>query len=360
MKPIHKPTSPYFSCGPTKKPPGWNPRKLSLKNISRYHRSDSAQKYLNELLNKLKNFLKIPKEYNIFLTPGSCTGAMESVIWSVLSKETKITSIVYDYWGLEWSRSIEKLNLKQDIRSSLNGKMPNLENININDDIVFVWTGTTTGMSLNNLNWLSSSHAGLVICDANSSVFIYDIEWNKIDVTVFSWQKALGSEAQHGIVVMSPKAIKRLNKKQTKYIPKTLNLKNYSMPINTPSFLCFSDFEFCLDWFNRKGGISWSNKRCIENRNILDKWSIENRFISYFCKEQRYRSISPCFFKLDNISNDKFKKIISFLDNEKIAYDIESYRKTENGFRIWTGPTILKKDLIRLTNWLDWTFDNIK
>ena len=159
---------------------------------------------------------------------------------------------------------------------------------------------------------------------------------------------------------MSPKAIKRLNKKQTKYIPKTLNLKNYSMPINTPSFLCFSDFEFCLDWFNRKGGISWSNKRCIENRDILDKWSIGNRFISYFCKDQKYRSISPCFFKLDNISNDKFKKIISFLDNEKIAYDIESYRKTEKGFRIWTGPTILKKDLIRLTNWLDWTFDNIK
>ena len=360
MKPIQKPTSPYFSCGPTKKPPGWNPRRLSLQSISRYHRSDSAQKYLKELVDKLKFFLKIPKEYTIFLTPGSCTGAMESVIWSVLNQETKITSIVYDYWGLEWSKSIEKLNLKQDIRSSLNGKMPNLDNININDDIVFVWTGTTTGMSLNNLNWLSSSHVGLVICDANSSVFIYDIEWSKIDITVFSWQKALGSEAQHGIVVMSPKAIKRLNIKQTKYIPKTLNLKNYTMPINTPSFLCFSDFEFCLDWFNKKGGISWSNKRCIENRNILDRWSIENKFISYFCKDERYRSISPCFFKLDNISTDKFKKIISFLDNEKIAYDIESYRKTEKGFRIWTGPTILKKDLIRLTNWLDWTFYNIK
>ena len=127
MKPFHKPTSPYFSCGPTKKPPGWNPRKLGLQNISRYHRSDSAQKYLNELLNRLKILLNIPKEYSIFLHLVHAR-AMESVIWSVLNKETKITSIVYDFWGLEWSRSIEKLNLKQEIRSCLNGKMPNLEN----------------------------------------------------------------------------------------------------------------------------------------------------------------------------------------------------------------------------------------
>lgn len=359
MKPLYKPLSPYFSCGPTKKPPGWNTNKLRLSNLSRYHRSNSAQKYIKKLISNLKSFLKIPKDYKIFITPGSCTGAMEGVMWSLLNKNKKITSIVYDYWGLEWTNSIQKMNYKIDLRISLDGKMPDLGNINRNNDIFFVWTGTTTGMSINNLNWLSQNHSGLVVCDANSSVFIYDLEWKRIDVTVFSWQKALGSEAQHGIVVLSPKALERLNDKQDFYIPKILNLKNYNLPINTPSFLCFSDFEYCLNWFNKQGGINWSSKRCIENKMVLDDWSKENKFISYFCGDKEYQSLSPCFFKLDNISETKFKKIISFLEKENIAYDIESYRKTEKGFRIWTGPTIIKKDLITLTNWLDWSFYNI-
>lgn len=358
-KPTKRPSSPNFSCGPTKKPDGWNPSKLNLKNISRYHRSDSAEKYMTSIVNKLRLQLKIPKSYSIFLTPGSCTGAMESVIWSLLRKKRVVTSVVYDFWGLEWVKDLEKLNLDQDVRLSLNGTMPDLSKINKNNDIIFVWTGTTTGMSINNLNWINDNHEGLVICDANSSIFIYDHLWPKIDVTVFSWQKALGSESQHGIVVMSPKAIERLNTASFQSIPKILDLKNYRFPINTPSLLCFSDFEFCLNWFNNNGGINWSNKICLENKTVLDQWASDNEFISHFCTDKNFRSLSPCFFKLDNISIKKFEKIILFLKKEKIAFDIESYSKSEKGFRIWTGPTILKKDLITLTNWLDWTFYNI-
>ena len=360
IKPIKKPTFANFSSGPTKKPEGWSINKLNLNLLGRYHRSKDVRVFLKSIFEKLKESLNIPQNYKILLNPGSCTGAMQSVIWSVLG-DNKITSIVYDFWGEQWSQDIKRLKYKQEIRKNLNGKMPSLENISKEDDIMFVWTGTTNGMSVNNLDWISESHNGLVISDITSSVFISKINWEKIDISVFSWQKALGSESQHGITILSPKACDRIkHKKKHKHLtPKILDINEFPELINTPSLLCMADFQYCLSWFVNKGGLKWSTKLCKENFLILNKWEKENNFVKYFCRNEDFRSITPSYFIFnENIDVDNIKRILLFLETENIAHDINSYRKAPLGIRIWTGPTIIKKDLIALTKWLDWTFYN--
>ena len=203
-KPKNMPESPNFSSGPTKKPDSWSINKLNLDVLSRYHRSELILNYINKTFEDLRQILCIPKKYKIFLSPGSCTGAMQSILWSLLGKR-KVTSIIYDFWGEYWSQDIQKIGVSQEVRKSLNGQMPNFSKVNLNNDLFFVWGGTSTGMSVNNLNWISKKQKGLVISDVTSAVFIHNIEWKKLDAAVFSWQKALGSESQHGIIIMSPK-----------------------------------------------------------------------------------------------------------------------------------------------------------
>ena len=353
------PSSPNFSSGPTKKPDSWSLNKINDSYLGRYHRSGSVLNYLKSILKDLKMILNIPKEYELILTPGSCTGAMQSIIWSILG-ERKITGIVYDFWGEQWSKDILSLNYEIEIRKEKWGYMPLLKEINKNDDITFVWTGTSLGMSVNNTKWISDQHDGLVISDVTSAVFMNDIDWEKIDISVFSWQKALGSEGQHGLVVISPKAKERLKEKKKikkNIFPKILDISNLDTLINTPSVLCMSDFKLCLEWFKKKGGLSWGIQKCKENYTIIENWMLNNNNLRFFCEDKRYRSTSSSFLVPNKaIKKSKLKKIFAFLESKRIAYDINSYRKAPLGIRIWTGPTILKKDLIALTNWLDWSF----
>ena len=346
----NKPSNPNFSSGPTKKPDEWRIDKLNLNFLGRYHRASDVKIYILKILEKLRSILGIPKNYKIFLLPGSCTGAMESVIWSILG-ERKVTSLIYDYWGVEWYKNLKKIGLEVDCRKSLNGELPNIKNIPSENDVIFVWTGTSTGMALPNLDFLKKSHKGLIFSDVTSSVFIYDLPWKKLDVSVFSWQKALGSESQHGIAVLSPRAMKRIKNIN---MPKILSLYDYDFVINTPSLLSISDFDLCLDIYKKKGGIDGNRKVCIENKLVLDNWEKKTKFIKYFVKDPVYRALSPCYF----LFTQKFKSenFFNFLHKNKIAFDIRNYRKAKPGIRIWTGPTIKKNDLIALTNWLDWSF----
>ena len=355
-KPRVKPSSPNFSSGPTKKPDVWSARKLNTNILGRYHRSEYVKEYIENIFKVLRKTLKIPEDYKFFLTPGSCTGAVESIIWSILGKN-KITTIITDHWGEQWSSCMKSLNYKVDVRGRVNGKIPYLKKINSKNDIFFVWTGTTTGISFKDLNWIKKDHQGLVVSDITSAVFVDEIEWKKVDISAFSWQKALGSESQHGVIVMSPKAIKKIKDNTNKIIPKILDITNLNYPINTPSLLCFSDFEFCLNWYIKKGGLIWAKNICKKNKLVLDKWIKKNKFLKYFSSDPTYRSISSSFFILKNqkFSNNLIN-IINYLNYNQIAYDISSYRKSPLGIRIWTGPTIKKKDLIALTNWLDWCF----
>lgn len=356
-KPKIKPTYANFSSGPTKKPSEWSLSKISNSFLGRYHRSLDVTEYLNDILNLLKYILNIPKNYKIFLSPGSCTGAMTAVIHSLLGERT-ITSIIYDYWGELWSDEVKKFKCKQEIRFIKYGMVPSLKNIKNDNDIFFVWTGTSAGISINEINWIPNRHRGLVISDITSSVFIEKINWKKIDVSFFSWQKALGSEAQHGFIILSPKAVERLNYiKRKKSSPKILSINEKNFMINTPSLLCFADFKFCLNWLKKKGGVEWSNKKCIENYQILNNFIKRNKYINYFVKESKHQAISCSYFTLNN--QKKFKNlenVFQYLINEKVAFDIRAYRKMPSGIRIWTGPTILKKDLIALVKWLDWSF----
>tara|TARA_B100000686_G_scaffold281400_1_gene303096 strand:+ start:229 stop:1305 length:1077 start_codon:yes stop_codon:yes gene_type:complete len=348
-----KPSSPCFSSGPTKKPDEWSLQKINHQYFGRYHRSDDVKLYVLKILQKIRKTLKIPKTHKIFLLPGSCTGAMNSVIWSLLDEKRSITSIIYDYWAQIWFDELKKLNLKVDCRKSLDGSIPNLEKIPKENDLIFVWTGTSTGMTVSNLDFISNDHRGLVISDITSAAFIYEIPWDKLDVAVFSWQKALGSESQHGIAIISPKAGNRISKKNN--VPKILDLNEYDYLINTPSLLSIADFELCLDIYNSKGGVSGNAKICKENKSILDIWEKKSDFINHFSKLACYQALTPSYFVFKK--EFKYKKLFKFLSDQKIAYDIQNYRKARPGIRVWTGPTIKKKDLITLTNWLDWSFN---
>lgn len=357
LKPKEKPRFTNFSSGPTKKPSEWSLSKLNYSFLGRYHRSMEVKNYLNEILLLVKYILKIPKNYKILLSPGSCTGAMTAIIHSLLGDRV-ITSIIYDYWGKLWSDEIIKAKYKQEVRYKRYGVVPPLENIKTDSDIFFVWTGTSAGISINEINWISNKHEGLVISDISSSVFIEKINWKKLDVSFFSWQKALGSESQHGLIILSPKALERLKfKKKKKIVPKILNINENNFMINTPSLLCFADFKFCLDWLKKKGGLNWSNKTSNENCQILRRLVKNNTNIEYFVKDSKHQAISCSYFLLSNQNKSRaLEKVFEYLKHEKIAFDIQAYRKMPIGIRIWTGPTILKKDLIALTKWLDWSF----
>ena len=354
MPNLTMPDSPNFSCGPTRKPDGWEVKKLNQQFLGRYHRSDDVIEYVEAVVSRIKKILNIPKGYELIITPGSTTGAMEAVIWSFLG-ENEITTIIYDYWADLWANDLKKLKLKVDLRLSLNGTMPSLKNIPRKNDILFVWTGTSTGMSVNNCDFIKNSQEGLVISDITSAVFIYDIPWRKLDISVFSWQKALGGESQHGMVVLSPKAKKRLKKKDS--LPKVLDLARHNYLINTPSLLSFSDLEICLDTYQKRGSLKENNKICEENKKIIDTWLEHNIYLEKFSKDKNFDAITPSFLIPKKEIN--LEKVHNFLKINKIAFDIKNYKKAPKGIRIWTGPTIKKKDLIALTNWLDWSFKNI-
>lgn len=351
---IIKPENPNFSCGPTRKPCGWSIKNINKMFLGRYHRSSEVSDYIKNIILKVKTILKIPAEYELFITPGSTTGAMESVIWSFLG-ERKITSIVYDYWADLWNKDLKKLKFNVESRISMNGEIPSLESIDKENDLLFVWTGTSTGMTINNMDFIKTDHEGLVITDITSAAFIYQIPWKKIDLAVFSWQKALGGEAQHGMVAMSPKAKKRLKKK--KNLPKVLDLANRDFLVNTPSILAISDLEICLDIFNKNGGMNWSSGICKQNKKVIDDWLVDNKYLRKFSQDKIFDALTPSYLIPKQKIN--INGIFDFLSRNNIANDIENYRKAPRGIRIWTGPTIKKKDLIALTNWLDWCFKNI-
>ena len=351
---IDKPKNPRFSCGPTKKPDEWSLNKINKTYLGRYHRSIEIKVFIEEQLLRIKKILKIPKSYEIFLMPGSCTGAMEAVIWNLFGKR-EITSIIYDYWGVEWLKDLKKLNLNVDTRISLDGTLPSLKDIPSKNDLFFVWTGTTTGISINNLNFLSENRKGIVVSDITSAAFIYDIPWKKIDVSVFSWQKALGSESQHGVIVMSPKAKRSI---VSRPIPKIFDFLKNNFVINTPSLLTISDLAQCLDIYEKNGGLTNSLRVCKNNKMVIDKWAEKNEYVTNFIKDKKNQAISPVYLVFKK--KIKHERLFKFLSDNEIAYDIKNYRLANLGIRIWTGPTIKKNDLIALTNWLDWSFNKFK
>ncbi len=375
-RPLVKPIRPEFSSGPCAKRPKWSLEILNNSPLARSHRHKIAKSKLQELINLTKSILQIPKNYLVGIVPGSDTGAIEIAMWNLLGPRP-VNMLVWDSFSSDWANDIQS-QLKIEFVNICKvdyGKLPVLNKNQFKGDIVFNWNGTTAGVCVPNANWINSSRNGLTICDATSAAFAMDIDWSKLDVGTFSWQKCLGGEAGQGILVLSPKAVERINSYNPPWpIPKLfqlrkngkLNLDIFSgATINTPSMLCVEDFIDALNWTKEVGGLPGLISKSKNNLNIIKNWISDSHWADFLCEDvNNLSSTSICLKLVDpkiidlplEIRNNIEKNIVKLLEEHEVAFDIGSYRSAPPGLRIWGGPTVENDDIKNLLPWLDWAY----
>jgi len=370
-KPAAKPKRPNFSSGPCAKPPGWDASLLWTDSLGRSHRGALGKARLQEAIARTHALLQLPPDYRLGIVPASDTGAMELAIWSVLGTRP-VTMLAWESFGAGWVTDVAKqLRLEAEIRTAEYGALPGLSGIDPASDIVFTWNGTTSGVRVPNADWIAADRTGLTICDATSAAFAQRIDWAKIDVGTFSWQKALGGEAAHGMLVLSPRAIDRLeNEPSPRALPKIFRLtKNGKLidgifrgeTINTPSMLCVEDWLFAVDWAERIGGLDALIARAGANSAALDRWVQSAAWIEHLAGDTGIRSNTSVCLQFADRSDDEAnrarqKAIARLLEEEEAAYDIGAYRDAPPGLRIWCGATVETSDIEALGPWLDWAW----
>ena len=376
-KPLVKPNRPEFSSGPCAKRPDWSIQKLTNSTVSRSHRHKIAKDKIQDILSLTKSILEIPNDYFVGIVPGSDTGAIEMAMWNLLGPK-HVDMLVWDSFGSDWANDIKtqlKLN-NLTISKAKYGNLPDFMKEKYNGDIVFNWNGTTAGVCVPNVNWINSDRDGITICDATSAAFAMNLDWSKLDATTFSWQKCLGGEAGHGMLILSPKAVNRINNHNPAWpIPKLFQLKKNGVfnqeifsgaTINTPSMICVEDFLDTLNWAKNIGGLSELINRSDKNLNHVKKWISSSHWIDFLAEDSKTISSTSICLKLTDpivlsksidIQNQIEKNIVQLLEQEEVAYDIGSYRSAPPGLRIWGGPTIDNKDIELLLPWLDWAYD---
>ena len=376
-RPLVKPIRPEFSSGPCAKRPGWSLNILKESSLGRSHRHKVCKNKLKEVIDLTKSILKVPDDYLVGIVPGSDTGAIEIAMWNLLGLKP-VTMLVWDSFGADWAKDIQlELKLKDlDIIKEDYGKLPNLNSVDFNGDIVFNWHGTTAGVRVPNGDWIKNSRDGLTICDATSAAFAMDIDWSKLDVGTFSWQKSLGGEAGHGMIILSPKAVDRINTYNPNWpIPKLFQLKKNNKinldifsgsTINTPSMMCVEDFLDVLIWSEEIGGVEELIRRSEDNLNVIKDWVSSSTWANFLCEDlNNLSNTSICLKLIDSKLNTKSietknlieKNIIKLLEENNVAFDIGSYRSAPPGLRIWGGPTVENDDIKKLLPWLDWSYD---
>ena len=379
-KPDNKPNNPNFSSGPCAKRPGWDVNHLSSASVGRSHRSKPCKSKIQEVCNLSRSILKLPDNYHVAIVPGSDTGAIEMAMWSMLG-ERPIDILSWESFGEGWVTDVVKQLKLTEVNkiTSDYGKIPNLERVDFDKDVIFTWNGTTSGVCVPNAEWIKSDRMGLTFCDATSAVFAMDLDWSKLDVITYSWQKVLGGEAQHGMLILSPRAVERLENYSPPWpLPKLFRLTkngkfNASIfsgaTINTVSMLCIEDVLDSLKWVNDIGGQQELVSRSRNNLRIIEEWVSKTSWVEFLCENNINRSsTSIClsivdeFFKnLESEQKIKFSKfMVNLLDEEGVAYDIGSYRDAPPGLRIWGGATVEASDIKRLSPWLDWAFYQAK
>ena len=379
-KPISKPKNPNFSSGPCAKRPGWSINNLRTDTLGRSHRAKLPKQRLLDVINLTKEILQLPEDYRVGILAASDTGAIEAAMWSLLGARG-VEVLAWENFGNDWVKDI-KDQLKPEnltIHKVDYGKLPDLKKLNFDNDIVFNWNGTTSGVCVPNSDWILKDRKGLTLCDATSAVFAMDMDWSKLDVVTWSWQKVLGGEAAHGMIAMSPKAIQRLSEYQPNWpIPKIFRLANNKKviegifkgeTINTPSMLCVEDAIDALNWIKSIGGYSGSIKKSQKNLEVVKQWVQSKDWIDFLAEDpQTISSTSIClkitadwFLKLsEDDQQAKIKEINSMLDKEGVAYDINAYRTAPAGFRIWGGATVEASDIETLLPWIEWGYQSIK
>jgi phosphoserine aminotransferase len=378
--PAVRPARPFFSSGPCAKRPGWTPDALGGALLGRSHRSKPGKAKLKDAIERTRALLGIPADYRIGIVPASDTGAVEMAMWSMLGPKP-VDILAWESFGEDWVTDVAKQLKLKDTRiiKAGYGELPDLSQVNSKHDVVFLWNGTTSGVRVPDGDWIADDREGVTICDATSAAFAMDLPWKKLDVTTFSWQKVLGGEAAHGMLVLSPGAVARLEAYSPHWpLPKIFRMTKGGKlnegifegeTINTPSMLALEDYLDALSWAESIGGLKALIGRANDNAAVLAKWVGQCGWADFLAGDARVRSntsvclkiVDPWFAGLDeNAQADAAKKIGSLLDKEGVAYDIAAYRSAPPGLRIWCGATVDTADLEALMPWLDWAWAKVK
>lgn len=369
-KPSLKPANPNFSSGPCSKRPGYDVSALDISTLGRSHRSSLGKKALGRACADTAELLGLPEGYRVGVVPASDTGAVEMALWSMLGAKP-VDVFAWESFGEGWVGDITKqlkLDAVQAYRADY-GQLPDLSQANPDHDTVFTWNGTTSGVKVVDGEWISNQRTGLTICDATSAVFAMDLPWNKLDVVTFSWQKVLGGEGAHGMLILSPRAVERLETYTPPWpLPKIFRMTAKGKlnegifrgeTINTPSMLCVADYLDALDWVRSIGGIAASIARSQANLGVIEDFVAANDWIDFLAQDEATRSNTSVCLTL-KLEADQVKVLAKLLDTEGVAYDIASYRDAPAGLRIWCGATIEKSDLQALTPWLTWAYQQVR
>ena len=379
-KPASRPNVPHFSSGPCAKRPGWTPENLKDAALGRSHRAKIGKAKLKLAIDLTREVLEVPADYRIGIVPASDTGAVEMALWSLLGARP-VTMIAWESFGEGWVTDVVKqLKLKDVTKLTAGyGEIPDLAKADKNSDIVFTWNGTTSGVRVPNADWIAADREGLTICDATSAAFAQPLDWAKLDVTTFSWQKALGGEGAHGILILSPRAVARLESYTPAWpLPKIFRMTKggkliegifVGETINTPSMLCVEDYLDALNWAKSVSGLKGMIGRADANTKALSDWVAKTPWIDFLAADPAIRSnTSVCLKVVDpaitalpaDAQADFAKKLVAAVEKEGAGYDLGHYRDAPPGLRIWCGATVEAKDVEALTHWLDWAFAETK
>jgi phosphoserine aminotransferase len=370
VKPAVKPARPFFSSGPCAKPPGWSPEKLQTESLGRSHRAKIGKSRLQLAIDLMREVLQVPDTHRIGIVPGSDTGAIEMAMWTMLGARP-VTMMAWESFGEGWVTDVNKqLKLNANVMNAPYGEIPDLNAVDFTHDVVFTWNGTTSGARVPNGDWIADNREGLTFNDATSAVFAYDMPWDKLDVTTFSWQKVLGGEGAHGVLILGPRAVERLENYTPSWpLPKIFRLMSKGAlaegifkgeTINTPSMLAVEDVIFALEWAKTIGGLQGLMARSNANAAALDDIVAASDYLGFLAADPAIRSKTSVCLTVQGADEAMIKKMASLLEAENAAYDIAGYRDAPPGLRIWCGATVDTADIQALGPWLDWAYHSAK
>ncbi len=365
-KPTHKPLRPFFSSGPCAKPPGWEASKLQTECLGRSHRAKIGKSRLQLAIDLMREVLQVPDTHRIGIVPGSDTGAIEMAMWTMLGAKP-VTMMAWESFGEGWVTDVNKqLKLNATVLNAPYGEIPDLGAVDWTNDVVFTWNGTTSGARVPNGDWISDQREGLTFNDATSAVFAYYMPWDKLDVTTFSWQKVLGGEGAHGVIILGPRAVERLETYTPAWpLPKVFRLVSKGAlaegvfkgeTINTPSMLAVEDVIFALEWAQSVGGLHGLMARSNANAAALGKIVEDRPWLGHLAKDTATRSTTSVCLTVEGADEAFIKKFAGLLEAEGAAYDIAGYRDAPAGLRIWCGATVDTADVEALGAWFDWAW----
>ena len=368
-KPQATPARPFFSSGPCAKPPGWSPEKLATESLGRSHRAKIGKTRLALCIDLMREMLQLPDTHRIGIVPGSDTGAFEMAMWTMLGARP-VTTLAWESFGEGWVTDVAKqLKLDPTVIRADYGQLPDLGQVDWSNDVLFTWNGTTSGVRVPNGDWIPADREGLCFADATSAIFAYDLPWDKIDVATFSWQKVLGGEGGHGVLILGPRAVERLESHTSAWpLPKVFRLMSKGKlaegvfkgeTINTPSMLAVEDAIFALEWAKSLGGLDGLKARSDANAAALDAIVEARDWLSHLAADPASRSTTSVCLSVAGADADFIKKFAGLLEAEGAAYDIAGYRDAPPGLRIWCGATVETADIEALGPWLDWAYASL-